>query len=1014
MPTRRSGSAGSGRPEDSSSVPRSGGRPDRGAGANEGAAVASGAPEQNCVVLDRGLFATDEDRARLQAIVASAASGPLVVHLHGGLVDEAEGRTIAARLGQVYGGGGGTPLFLLWKTGIRDVVEEAFAAVAREPLFARTLTRLLRHLVPDADGIAAAAATPPVVPIGGDVAEELQRTLAALHALPDGAVDAAVARWNEPGVRAALVADVASDPVVRQQLELVQSEVARPVGALVPAQSTAGTVLRESAHTLADPVFVAEVRGVRDESAPPGAAVAAVDWRVALARLFGGHVGVIAARTARRFRDGRDHGWHATLVEETAREFFVGNVGRRAWSIMKEDAVRAFDGDETSAGGSALVAALVGVARATPRRRVVLVAHSAGAIWVTELLSRLATALDAEGLPADALPLEVVFLAPAVRHDRFVERVVAGVKRPFAFRCFTMRDEAERADALLDAQPWIYPRSMLYLVSGLFEDDHGATPLLGLDRFLDGRHVVPVRDRPPVERVRTWLARPSRSWILTPTDPGAPAGIDSEATDHGDFDSCPRAMATLGAIVKDGLAPSPAADADAPARVALMAAERDRRRLHGDRALLFTGRQLLSYPTGGERTLARLLANQAGVAGLADVDASTSVDGILAGGAAAIVPALGVAVLALDTDAAQRLERRLGASMATADAADDEARVLVAPERVATLADDDRVFADGYVAGARGAFAALGDRVREHGADTVLAWTHDARVSRALELIGVPGSRFTGRDIGVCIVDTGIDAGHPDFVAPTFGSRRPPPVLASFVPGVAPDSRLAHGTHCAGLACGPALPTGGVRYGVAIDATLYVARVFDDDRTATEGAIIDALGWALAQGCAVASLSLVFRAPSPTSDAIFARVVRRAERAGMIVVAATGNDSDRRARPPLVQPVGSPARIAGVLAVGAVDNAPTPSLAVFSNGTAAAPPALVAPGVDAWSSMPRPTLTGPMSGTSMATPLVAGLAALHAEATGLRGRALADVLRRRVRPLPHIGPEGGAGLVLAP
>ncbi|WP_216320821.1 S8 family serine peptidase [Deinococcus aestuarii] len=277
----------------------------------------------------------------------------------------------------------------------------------------------------------------------------------------------------------------------------------------------------------------------------------------------------------------------------------------------------------------------------------------------------------------------------------------------------------------------------------------------------------------------------------------------------------------------------------------------------------------------------------------------------------------------------------------------------------------------------------------------------------ALIQIGVREGGPTGAGVKVAVIDTGVDLAHPDLTVL-------PGNAVSFVPEEpTADDGHGHGTHCAGVVAGRASPGVGVRYGVAPDVTLLVAKALNRQGRGADDGIIDAVAWAEDQGADVISLSLGSpRAAGEPADETFEVVAARLLERGVLLVAAVGNESDR---PRHVAPVGHPAACPSVLGVAAVDG--RDRVAGFSCGDVDGIGAvdLAAPGVGILSAW-RGQGYRRVSGTSMATPHVAGVAALHAQGDpGLTGRALWDRLVRTARPVPTLSREdGGAGVVQAP
>ncbi|WP_326687326.1 MULTISPECIES: S8 family serine peptidase [unclassified Streptomyces] len=275
-----------------------------------------------------------------------------------------------------------------------------------------------------------------------------------------------------------------------------------------------------------------------------------------------------------------------------------------------------------------------------------------------------------------------------------------------------------------------------------------------------------------------------------------------------------------------------------------------------------------------------------------------------------------------------------------------------------------------------------------------------------LQAIRANLSSLTGRDVKIAVLDTGVDTDHPDLAARID-------VTASFVPGEAVEDGNGHGTHCIGTVAGPAHPDQGPRYGVACEARILAGKVLSNAGSGSDGQILAGMAWAVAQGARVISMSLGAGVrPGELFPQTYEKLAQRALKRGTLIVAAAGNDSDR---PPRIEPVGRPANCPSILAVAALDKALTPSF--FSNGGINGQGGeinIAAPGRDIRSAAPGGGYQN-LSGTSMATPHVAGVLALIVEA---HSDASADELKAGLLsgafPMTQPVRDVGSGLLQAP
>ncbi|MFK4264791.1 S8 family serine peptidase [Streptomyces milbemycinicus] len=260
----------------------------------------------------------------------------------------------------------------------------------------------------------------------------------------------------------------------------------------------------------------------------------------------------------------------------------------------------------------------------------------------------------------------------------------------------------------------------------------------------------------------------------------------------------------------------------------------------------------------------------------------------------------------------------------------------------------------------------------------------DRKVKVSLDVsvpqIGAPEmwkAGYDGKGVKVAVLDTGVDAAHPDVKDSVADSK-------SFVPDETVQDGFGHGTHVAATIAGGGAASDGKRKGVAPGAKLLVGKVLNNAGEGYSSWIIEGMEWAANSGAKVISMSLGGTASGP-SDPMSEAVDQLSASSGALFVIAAGNAG------PFEQTLGTPGIADSALTVGAVDK--QDKLASFSSrgpriGDSAVKPEITAPGVAitaaraAGTSMGTPVddLYTTASGTSMATPHVAGAAAIVAQA----------------------------------
>ncbi|MET7966920.1 type VII secretion-associated serine protease mycosin [Micromonospora sp. NPDC005305] len=241
----------------------------------------------------------------------------------------------------------------------------------------------------------------------------------------------------------------------------------------------------------------------------------------------------------------------------------------------------------------------------------------------------------------------------------------------------------------------------------------------------------------------------------------------------------------------------------------------------------------------------------------------------------------------------------------------------------------------------------------------------------------------TGRGVIVAVVDSGVDASHPDLAGQVLSGVD---LVSGGVDG--PDP-VGHGTTVAGLIAGRRDDDRGA-VGLAPDAKILPVRVLDqENRYDDAGTVADGVRWAVDHGARVINLSL---GGSDTSESLAAAIDYAFAR-NVVVVACTGNLATSKGRD-----VWYPAREPGVLAVTGLDgNDNLWSGSITGHETVLSAPATAINGA-------RPGGYWLVQGTSFAAPLVAATAAL------VRARypqmSAADVVNRIITTARDLGPTG--------
>lgn len=426
----------------------------------------------------------------------TASVKKITLYFHGGLVNEKTGMATAIKMEKHFSSVGQTPICFVWETGLMETVASNIGKISDTKLFGKLIKILTKKLSSK---------------LGFDLAEGRGAGVTLTNAQVESELNSKIPFENytqrnleSKGRGAEASVNLPAKP------EDLEGEFKFEIESDFELISIIG----ESKLTVPNAVG-GQSRGIIDTA------------------LLIRHVAKIAFRVIKRFVGKRDHDFYPTIIEELLRELYIAEVGAWVWNNMK---IKSNDMWKDNAGlldvnqhaGRYLFDKLIEYHKKYPDVQVSLVGHSAGSIAICNLLRM--NANNYHQLVFD----KIIFMAPACRIDLFRDEIVLHQNRFKTFRMFTMADSNEKHDLLV---PYFYTHSLLYLISGVLEDegkDYDAL-ILGLERNIMASY--PYDSIPEVLEVNKFLySNNANRIIFSQTLDDTTDGLRTKSLSHGGFD----------------------------------------------------------------------------------------------------------------------------------------------------------------------------------------------------------------------------------------------------------------------------------------------------------------------------------------------------------------------------------------------------------------------------------------------------------------------------------------------
>lgn len=433
--------------------------------------------------------------------ISESGKNKLIVYIHGGLVNAADGLERAERVRR-YFEDIAYPLTFVWETGLAETVRDNLSTIARSEFYWKVIKYSIRH----------AARFILNEPLGMAQIDSYLKNNQLFEYVDDRAQGLNI---SEDG------------------LNEIDSRVSKDVSEELERDKEIDDIIKREIPAL--PLLnVSFAKEVATEVARGIAGVTTTKARIALS------VARITYRVIRRFKEHRDHKFYPTTVEETLREFYLDDAGAWVWDGMKNKAATMWQPNDGLNGndrhpGRYFLEKLASYQNAFNRTPLTVdfVGHSAGSIVIGNMISEVdeyfSNAHPRRARQQQIISLKnILFLAPACTSDFFFNNVIGKQNCFNDFRMFTMKDKLETSDHMV---PGLYNSSLLYFISGVLEhDDGGDHPIAGLVRHSTGQRPY---DFGRLGEVSNYLRQPNRMVLSKAI--GQPAGLNSTARTHGGF-----------------------------------------------------------------------------------------------------------------------------------------------------------------------------------------------------------------------------------------------------------------------------------------------------------------------------------------------------------------------------------------------------------------------------------------------------------------------------------------------